>query len=73
MIAAALLDPVVGAGYALVGCQVKGNISPNTGERIFHIPGQSYYSTTHITLFKGERWFCSEQAASEAGWRKSYQ
>ena len=69
----ALLDPIVGASYALAGCHVKGNISPNTGERIFHIPGQSYYSRTHITLIKGERWFCSEQAAREAGWRKSYQ
>jgi hypothetical protein len=54
----------------LFGCGVKGNISA-TGERIYHTPGQQYYSKTRINLLKGERWFCSEAAASAAGWRKA--
>jgi hypothetical protein len=49
----------------------QGNISVNTGERIYHIPGQKFYSETQISPLKGERWFCSEEAAREAGWRKS--
>lgn len=57
-------------GPLLAGCDVKGNISPS-GERIYHVPGQRYYSTTRIDVSRGERWFCSESAAIEAGWRKS--
>jgi hypothetical protein len=57
-------------GPPLAGCNVKGNIS-TTGERIYHVPGQRYYSTARISLITGERWFCSENAAIEAGWRKS--
>jgi hypothetical protein len=56
----------------LIGCGIKGNISQNTGERIYHVPGQKYYSATKINLLKGERWFCSEEVARAAGWRKSY-
>src|SRR5688572_26271190 len=73
-----ILGSVVLAGFIalefgppLVGCGVKGNISPNTGERIYHVPGQSYYSQTRVNWLKGERWFCSEDAAEQAGWRRS--
>ena len=58
-------------GFPLIGCNVKGNISYNTGEHIYHVPGQYYYAVTRIDWFKGERWFCSEDAARAAGWRKS--
>ena len=71
---AGVLLAVIGAemGPTLVGCDVKGNISLNTGEKIYHVPGQEYYAKTRISLSKGERWFCSEQAAQKAGWRKAY-
>ncbi|MGO8065817.1 succinoglycan biosynthesis protein exoi [Rhizobium leguminosarum] len=52
-------------------CDIKGNISTETGERIFHVPGQKYYSQTKISPQSGERWFCSEFEAWAAGWRKS--
>ncbi|MDK4726400.1 succinoglycan biosynthesis protein exoi [Rhizobium phaseoli] len=52
-------------------CKIKGNISIETGERIFHVPGQRYYSQTKINPRYGERWFCSEFEAWAAGWRKS--
>jgi hypothetical protein len=51
-------------------CAIKGNISA-AGERIYHVPGQRYYAITRIDTGKGERWFCSESAAREAGWRRS--
>lgn len=51
-------------------CLIKGNIS-SSGEKIYHVPGQRYYEQTKIEENKGERWFCSEQEAQEAGWRKS--
>jgi hypothetical protein len=52
-------------------CNIKGNISMVTGERIYHVPGQVYYWTTRIDSLKGERWFCSEAEARQAGWRRS--
>lgn len=52
-------------------CNIKGNISINTGERIYHVPGQEYYWETRISAEYGERWFCSESDARAAGWRKS--
>jgi micrococcal nuclease len=52
------------------GCTIKGNISAN-GEKIYHVPGQKYYTQTVIEPEKGERWFCSEAEAVAAGWRKS--
>ncbi|POH35894.1 hypothetical protein ATY31_00275 [Sinorhizobium americanum] len=54
------------------GCDIKGNISYNTGERIYHVPGQEYYSQTRVNYLDGERWFCSEETAREAGWRRAY-
>ena len=53
------------------GCVIKGNISQTTGDRIYHVPGQKYYEATQIDRLSGERWFCSEDEAKRAGWRKS--
>jgi len=58
-------------GPILVGCPIKGNISKNTGERIYHVPGQEYYAQTRIDWFSGERWFCSESDAGAGGWRRA--
>jgi hypothetical protein len=52
-------------------CDIKGNISLNTGERIYHVPGGEFYGPTVISPQHGERWFCSEQEARAAGWRRS--
>jgi micrococcal nuclease len=52
------------------GCNIKGNISLS-GERIFHVPECEYYADTRIDEKKGERWFCSEDEAVSAGWRKA--
>ncbi|WP_292549969.1 hypothetical protein [Mesorhizobium sp.] len=56
-------------GPEFTSCNIKGNISYNGGEKIYHVPGQEYYSETRISLLKGERWFCSEEDARAAGWR----
>lgn len=52
------------------GCAIKGNIS-SRGTRIYHIPGQQNYERTRISAAKGERWFCTERAARNAGWRRA--
>ncbi|MBS0126587.1 thermonuclease family protein [Thetidibacter halocola] len=62
--------PAVSAGVAPDGCTIKGNISSD-GKRIYHVPGQDWYSRTRIDTAKGERWFCSETEARDAGWRRA--
>lgn len=57
--------------FGLAGCNIKGNISINSGERIYHVPGQRDYAETIIRSEYGERFFCSEQEARAAGWRRS--
>ena len=52
-------------------CNIKGNISYRTKEKIYHLPNCPYYSKTKINTAKGERWFCTEQEAVQAGWRKA--
>ena len=49
------------------GCLNKGNISRSG--RIYHVPGSLHYERTVIDTGKGERWFCTEQEAIDAGWR----
>ena len=51
-------------------CPIKGNIS-RKGAHIYHVPGGQYYTRTRIDTGKGERWFCSEAEAREAGWRRA--
>ena len=53
-------------------CPIKGNIN-REGDRIYHVPGGMFYERTRIDTTKGERWFCSEEEAVAAGWRRSRQ
>ncbi|MDD2890856.1 MAG: hypothetical protein PHE49_09515 [bacterium] len=53
-----------------LNCDIKGNIS-SSGEKIYHLPGCASYSRTVINESAGERWFCSESEAKNAGWRKA--
>jgi hypothetical protein len=53
------------------GCTIKGNVSISSGERIYHMPGQRNYAETVIRPEYGERYFCSEQEARAAGWRRA--
>jgi predicted nucleic acid-binding Zn ribbon protein len=61
-----------GCPVHISGCDIKGNISFKTGERIYHVPGGEFYNATEINPRYGERWFCTEEEARQAGWRKSY-
>lgn len=63
--------PQVELGYACDRC-IKGNVSFESGERIYHFPGCEYYDATVIDTDYGERWFSNEAEAVAAGWRKAY-
>ena len=52
-------------------CLIKGNVSYDTGEKIYHLPGCRSYDKTIINPRYGERWFCTETEAQAAGWRKA--
>ncbi|MBY5551312.1 hypothetical protein HFO61_31740 [Rhizobium leguminosarum] len=54
-----------------MACNIKGNVSIGSRERIYHHPGQEYYDETRISPQYGERWFCSEAEARAAGWRRA--
>ena len=51
------------------GCKIKGNIS--SGGKIYHLPECKSYEKTAIDTTAGERWFCNEEEAVVAGWRKT--
>ena len=65
-------DVVTGTTISAGGgmCTIKGNVSAD-GEKIYHVAGQQYYSRTVIDESAGERWFCTEVEAEDAGWRKA--
>jgi cold shock CspA family protein len=52
-------------------CNIKGNISVSTGDKLYHVAGMEDYEGTKIDPSKGERWFCSESEAIAAGWRRA--
>jgi phosphatidylserine/phosphatidylglycerophosphate/cardiolipin synthase-like enzyme len=52
------------------GCIIKGNVTRN-GERIYHVPGDRTYDRVRMDTGQDKRWFCTEEQAVAAGWRKA--
>ncbi|HLP66523.1 MAG TPA: hypothetical protein VK181_03275 [Rhizobium sp.] len=78
VIALSLAAFLGGGGYTLLprslsdpACNIKGNISIDSGRRIYHMPRQMFYRQTVIRPQYGERWFCTEDEARAAGWVKA--
>lgn len=61
----------VAEGNAPDGCAIKGNVSANG--HIYHMPWSPWYGKVRIETAKGERWFCSEDEATKAGFRPAMQ
>ncbi len=68
---AQLTNPALTTGAPSPDCIIKGNINRN-GERIYHMLGQQHYDAVNMAK-PGMRWFCSEEDAVAAGWRRSKQ
>jgi endonuclease YncB( thermonuclease family) len=49
------------------GCAIKGNVTAHG--QIYHMPWSPWYGKVRIEAAKGERWFCTEAEAKQAGWR----
>jgi len=51
-------------------CNIKGNVTTNNVP-IYHLPDCRSYKITTVQLYHGDKWFCTEQEAQIAGFRKS--
>lgn len=52
-------------------CVIKGNYRSTDGTRIYHLPECYNYDKIVIDQNHGDEWFCTEDQALEAGFRKS--
>lgn len=52
-------------------CVIKGNIDKNTYQKFYHLPGCKHYNEVVIEKDIGERYFCSEEEAQKAGFKKA--
>ena len=66
----AALSAISVANPPVQDCAIKGNVN-RQGDRIYFLPGNSAYGKVKMDKGLGERWFCTEQEAEAAGWRKA--
>ena len=52
-------------------CDIKGNINRDTKVRDYHLPECRHYNLTTVQEDRGEGWFCTEEEAIKAGYKKS--
>lgn len=52
-------------------CVIKGNISTENPTKLYFLPNCAPYAQIKIDAERGERYFCSEEEAEEAGFTKS--
>lgn len=52
-------------------CLIKGNIDKNTYQKFYHLPTCKHYNEIVIEKDIGERYFCSEDEALNAGFKKA--
>ena len=50
---------------------IKGNVEQPTGERLYHVQGRLFYSTTVTDRDQGHRLFFTEAEAQALGWTRS--
>lgn len=51
-------------------CVIKANKGIGVRKKIYHFPGCGQYNNTIVQLSLGDRWFCSEDEAKQAGFIK---
>jgi hypothetical protein len=49
---------------------VKGNLSRD-GRKLYHVEGMRNFNQVKISEVDGERFFCDEQSAIDAGWARA--
>ena len=51
-------------------CLIKGNKNVYDKRKLYRFPGCGQYNNTDVQLFWGDRWFCTESEAKQAGFTK---
>ncbi len=67
---AILISEISVRASPVTDCVIKGNVN-RQGDRIYFLPGNSAYGKVKMDKGLGERWFCTEEEAEAAGWRKA--
>lgn len=52
------------------GCQIKGNLD-RLDKRWYHLPSDRHHKQAVVNLENGDRWFCSEEEAQAAGFKRA--
>lgn len=52
-------------------CLIKGNVRKDNNTKIYHLPNCYNYEKIVINPSLGDRWFCSEEEATKAGFAKA--
>lgn len=52
-------------------CTIKGNIRQGTDDKLYHRSDCRNYKLTKVQLYLGDSWFCTEQEAIKAGFKKA--
>ena len=50
-------------------CTIKGNIDKSSGDHFYHLPSCRHYNQIVMDLDIGEKFFCSEKEAQNAGFK----
>lgn len=53
------------------GCTIKGNIKQGTVDKFYHRPDCRNYKLTQVQLYLGDLWFCTEEEAIKAEFKKA--
>ena len=65
-----LIAPSATAAAPSSECTIKGNVNRN-GERIYHEQQNRFYAKINMAIGGTKRWFCTQEEAEAAGWRKA--
>lgn len=51
---------------------LKGNVT-ESGSKTYHVPGGQWYDKVKVEASEGDQWFCSEEDAKKAGFKRASQ
>lgn len=52
-------------------CAIKGNFDEDKRIKVYYKPSCGFYSLVNVELYQGDNWFCTENEAQKAGFKKA--
>ncbi len=62
-----------GCVYHKPSCEIKGELYPEWNDKVYFLPSSKSYGAVNMNDTFTHRWFCTENEATAAGWKKSTQ